>query len=1041
VFVAADREALVERLRRFAAGDAQAADAACRVGARPRRVAFVFPGQGGQWVGMARELLAQEPAFREALARCDAALPDDIDWSVIDQLGRDPDTAGYRLGEIGVLQPVLLAVEIALAELWRAWGVEPEAVVGHSMGEVGAAYFAGAFSLDHAMLLICARSALLQRTSGAGAMAVVELSVEQATRRIAPWGDAVCVAVSNGPRSTVVSGEPTAVAALLAELEREGVFCRAVKVDVASHSAQMDPLVPELVALLRELRALPTSIALYSAVHARRVDGGECDAQYWGRNLRQPVLFAQTVSAMLADGIDAVVEVSPHPALLTSLVQAGAGEPPLTLASLRRGEPERAAMLASLGALWAAGHPVAWQRLFEDRSYARVRLPHYPWQRERHWSEAALPISSEGGARHGRALDGEKRGWLYVPRWEPARLDDGARAAPARWLLVGAEAPGLAALSSALATRSGRVEVATTLADAARWLAAAPADAPAAGIVFVVDDAAPAPAWGVVDAARALQSVGRAGRAAPRRWWVTRGAHRVDGEVPSHRAAEQGAVWGAARVVATEHPDWWGGLVDLDSAAGLATQATDLARHLSAGSTEDEVALRGGARRALRLTRADAALGAARGGFAWRDDAAYLFTGGFGGIAQHVAREMVRQGARRLVLLGRAPLPPRSEWAALPDGETARRVAYVRSLEHAGASVHLLHADVADAAQLRAALEAYHAEGWPAIRGAIHTAAALDTRLTGEMDAAAFERVMAPKLAGALALDQALPELDLFVVFSSMMAFWAPAGEANYAAANAGLDALAVARRARGQHALSVQWGPWTNLGLWHGEAAERNMAALAAEGVRSFAPDVGVSFLAPLLAATEPVVAVVPIDWSAFGRARRGRDRPFFGKLADASGDAGAEPGGLVARLRNAVPRARRGMLEAAVRDALAGVLRRPADRIDAAHPFGAMGLDSLMALELRNRLQTSLERPLSATLAWNYPTVEQLGAHLATLFAEGDSRGAADAAAPVDSPEPQTRDAGVSAPSDVFDVARLLGELTALSDDDAARALRGGR
>ena len=234
-----------------------------------------------------------------------------------------------------MLQPTLLAVEIALSELWRSWGVTPSAVVGHSMGEVAAAHVAGALSLSDAMRVICARSVLLQRASGAGTMALIGLGVDETTRRISDRATAVSVAACNGPRSTVVSGEPAAIKAMLAELDDDGIFCRAVQVDVASHSAQMDPLVPELVAMLREMSATPTSIDLYSTVYSRRIEGEKCKAEYWGRNLREPVMFAAAIDRLLADGVDAAIEMGPHPILLASVSEAAASTPTLTLPSLR----------------------------------------------------------------------------------------------------------------------------------------------------------------------------------------------------------------------------------------------------------------------------------------------------------------------------------------------------------------------------------------------------------------------------------------------------------------------------------------------------------------------------------------------------------------------------------------------------------------------------------------------------------------------------------------------------------------------------------
>ncbi len=360
------------------------------------KVVFVFPGQGSQWLGMGRDLLVENPVFREVLLRCEEAMKPWVDWSLLKQLELSEDSPSYRLNEIGVIQPVLFAIEVALAAVWVSWGIEPSAVIGHSMGEVAAAYIAGALTLEDAACVICNRSQLMQRTSGNGAMAVVGLSFLEAEQVLKGHEHQLSIAVHNSPRSVVLSGDPSTLDTLMNQLTNQGIFCRSVKVDVASHSPQMEPLLPELVASLKDIQPKAGITPFYSTATGQVFDGSSLDAQYWKKNMRQPVRFQPMIEQLLREDFTVFIEMSPHPILLTAIEETGhqASKQISSVPSLLRGEPGSLQLMRSLGMLYEAGLSIQWEKLYPSGQL--VKLPVYPWQRRRFWYEGAAVTTTHG---------------------------------------------------------------------------------------------------------------------------------------------------------------------------------------------------------------------------------------------------------------------------------------------------------------------------------------------------------------------------------------------------------------------------------------------------------------------------------------------------------------------------------------------------------------------------------------------------------------------------------------------------------------------
>jgi acyl carrier protein len=450
--------------------------------------------------------------------------------------------------------------------------------------------------------------------------------------------------------------------------------------------------------------------------------------------------------------------------------------------------------------------------------------------------------------------------------------------------------------------------------------------------------------------------------APPPLWLVTRGAHRVPGdEHPGDPAA--GALWGLGRVLALEHPELWGGLVDLPAEPRPGDAETLLA-HLAAPEGEDQTVLRGSRRLRARLAPlAEPPVAPPE----LRPDVTYLVTGGLGSLGLAVAAWMVERGARHLVLLGRS-------------APTAPAAAAIAELEAAGATVRVCRADVARRGELAAALDAALA-GRPPLAGVIHGAGVVDDGVLMHLDRARLARVMAPKVQGAWNLHHltAHRPLDFFVLFSSAATLLGSPGQGNYTAANAFLDGLATYRRSRGLPATSLCWGPWSQVGM-AAELQTRSRRQWRPPGVEPLPPDQGLALLGRLLQGSSPQVGVLAVDWAEFLRHYGGpRLPPVLAGLAAAAGTAGPAEPELPRRLREAPAAVRRELLGEHLGRTVARVLGLPpAEAPEPQCGFFELGLDSLMAIELRNRLAADLGCPLPPTLTFQHPTLEALADHL---------------------------------------------------------------
>ncbi|WP_186763362.1 type I polyketide synthase [Lentzea tibetensis] len=967
VVLAADRGEAVDGLRALAEGRAASA-VVSGVADVSGKTVFVFPGQGAQWVGMARGLWAADPVFGARMAECERALAPFVDWSLADVVhGVD---GAPTIDRVDVVQPVSFAVMVSLAEAWRSRGVAPDAVVGHSQGELAAACVAGALSLEDAARIVALRSQVIAaELAGRGGMMSIAEPVERVAERLT---GRVEIAAVNGPASVVVAGDLDALESLRVGCESDGVRARLIPVDYASHTWHVDAIRERLAELLDDIASSAPVVPWLSTVDGEWING-PVDAGYWFRNLRQRVRFADAIGQLANEGFGVFVEVSSHP-VLTSSVEDVVGPDRVVCGTLRRDQDESARFVQSMAELFVRGVPVDWTRFVPEGG--ELELPTYAFQRARFWPEPAeadadpadtefwqaverqelaglgdeelqsalapaLPVLASWRRR--RREQTELDSWRYGVTW--TSLADGDASLSGAWLVLvptgfGDDESVLGAVD-ALSEHGAQPKVVTVGPDDELGLTG-----DFAGVLsFLAFAEEPGAATEALTPGLAMTvKLVRAGVSAPL-WCVTRAAVST-GPDDQEVSPAQAAVWGLGRVAALEHPRDWGGLVDLPPV--LDEQAK---RRLCAvlTGTEDQVAIRASGAFGRRLERAAWTTGAP-----WRPTGTVLVTGGTGALGTSVARWLAGNGAEHLVLTSRRG----------PDAPGAGEL--TAELTALGVQVTVAACDVGDRAQLAALLEQV-----PDVRAVFH-AAGIDRPATlSEMDFADLADVLSAKASGALHLDELLgASVDAFVLFSSGAGVWGSGFQGAYAAANACLDGVALRRRARGMSALSIAWGAWGGGGMVHESGEEQ----LNSRGVVAMAPDLAVAALSRALDQDEPTVTVANVDWDRFVPSFTWeRPAALFDGLVEAVAEPAASDEVSVLRARlESLPRAdcERELVDLVRTCAAAAIGHSSSGQIEPKRPFKDAGFDSLAAVDLRNRLRAATGVVLPATLIFDHPT-----------------------------------------------------------------------
>ncbi|WP_168188772.1 non-ribosomal peptide synthetase/type I polyketide synthase [Thermoflavimicrobium daqui] len=1023
--VGATRDDLCQSLQAFAKAKSDGGIVPQKRLTKPK-ITFVFPGQGSQWEGMGRELFNTEPVFRQTLERCDQLIRECTGFSILAVLGIRGETERI-LTDVDVVQPTLFAINVSLSALWESWGVRPDVVVGHSQGEIAAAYICGALSLEDAVRIVCVRSRLLRAVLGKGAMALIELPHTEVEEMIKQRAVDISIAAVNGPSTTVVSGDKLAIEQLIEDLTQMTVFCRLIKVDVASHSSQVDSILDELLLELQGIHTKKARVPIFSTVTGLESMGEELGAEYWIRNLREPVCFAQVINKIASQQEHIFIEISPHPVLLNAIraTLAASEREGVVVHSLRREESEQLSLIQSYGLVYTAGL-MSWDSFFQVKR-KHVSLPSYPFERRRYWLEnqgdphkhkvrkstsdvestqwlASLEESSLITDKERRLIqqilnrveaerkrkDDEfaSKQVTYGMKWriyEPLVQIERDDSQQGLWLVI---APNEAIGNPMITALTANKKQAELLCYDEReikvnsevWMPLYQRiihlSDNLAGVIFIppresvfyqvkdLSDISVALSHGFVVLGQAL--TGRENQA--KLWIVTSEASGFEGE-STIAGLSQSPLWGLGVGFSLEQPNAWGGMINCN-VTDWDTACQKISCLILSEKREDRLLLRDNKWYVPRLVPL---MDEKNETFAVTKQGTVLIVGGLGALGLHVVRHLSKRGVRSFVLTSRRATIPshiESEWAKLKEK---------------GIQILVLQADVACEEDMHRVMNVIHTDCPPLI-GVVHAAGVYEEIPFGSLDQEQLATAFSAKVKGSWLLHKLTQDqkLDFFICFSSASAVWGTIGASHYASANAFLDALASFRRGQGLPCTSIRYGAWDGGGMAFGD----RLKSFKESGMYPLNPEVALEAFEKALLMPDQDPIVVQMDWARFYEIYTARrHRPLLEEWMNqeqTSLDV-KETQPVIMDLKSSEQIAE--FVEATVHQQIRKVLRLPQDVVlSPDDKLFSWGFDSIMAFQLANSLRSELDVSISVQEIFQNASAKALTEYLLPQLQESE-------------------------------------------------------
>ncbi len=988
------------------------------------KIAWLFTGQGSQYEGMGYQLYQTQPKFRETLDYCAKILQPYLDVNLIEVIYPSEENKAQFLNQTQYTQPAIFALEYSLAQMWLSWGVKPDIVMGHSVGEYVAAAIAGVFSLEDGLKLIGKRGKLMQALPRNGEMFAVFADEGTVDKLIKSYSDKVAIAAINGKENIVISGDSEAIKQIINQLSNQGISSKKLIVSHAFHSPLMQPMVEDFQKVAKNVEYHAPQINLVSNVTGKIIEREIANPEYWVNHVIAPVKFDQGIKLLQSQKYNVFLEIGAKPILLgmgRNILESNLSETPelspLCLPSLRPRKSDWSQISKSLATLYVKGVNIDWKVFERDYSKQKLQLPTYPFQRKSYWLEKNSEVQSSNSTKiifndiaEKSALDYYQISWQKSSKQISNLIPK--LSATGKWIIF-ADRDGLGEqIARNLHKQNQSYTVVYPQTESIEFTKntlqidyrnledfnkVIGLETEIQGIIYLwsTDDCSK-PKLAIEDIngyqqrnctsiLNLIQALFIKGINAPI-WLVTRGAQDVENSNLTAASINAGSLWGLGKVIASEHPEYYGGIIDLE-VTGETTEAETVISIINNFEQEDYLVLRQNHIYLPRLTQVKSVKHKSP---VVNSDSCYLITGGLGALGLQVTQLLVEKGAKHLLLMGRSH----------PSVEV-RETIY--KLETTGVDIEVIQGDISDFETVKNVISQS-----PNLKGIIHAAGTLDDGLLQNQTWEKFQKVLNPKVVGAWNLHECSKNIDLdfFVLFSSVASLIGSPGQGNYATANASLDAIAIYRQSMGLTATSINWGAWDSSGM----AVNKNFKR---QGIELIQPQQGLGKLAELLTTDATQVGVLAIDWNKLSQQFPYiRESNYFSELITVSEPAREKNHkNVYQEIIALTPEAREEYLKEYLKNAIANILRLEPENLPLSESIFDLGADSLMLMETINQIKDDLNLMLYPREFYERPRIDSLAKYLALEFTKTHDKSVISEQLPVSSNQlPVTKKKGIS-------------------------------